>query len=92
VLLTAKHYDLDAAIAAICPAVGPDTAVLPLLNGLVHLDRLDRAFGLTGCSAGSPMSARASSPTARSATTTGRAAYCHLQVHENRLALGTKRS
>ncbi|MGE3783158.1 MAG: 2-dehydropantoate 2-reductase [Alphaproteobacteria bacterium] len=45
VLLTAKHYDLDAAIEAIRPAVGPQTAVLPLLNGLVHLDRLDRAFG-----------------------------------------------
>jgi len=45
VLLTAKHYDLDAAIAAIRPAVGPETAVLPLLNGLVHLDRLDAAFG-----------------------------------------------
>ncbi len=45
VLLTAKHYDLDAAIAAIGPAVGPQTAVLPLLNGLVHLDRLDAAFG-----------------------------------------------
>ncbi len=45
VLLTAKHYDLDAAIAAIRPAVGPETRVLPLLNGLVHLDRLDAAFG-----------------------------------------------
>jgi 2-dehydropantoate 2-reductase len=45
VLLTAKHYDLDAAIAAIRPGVGPASAVLPLLNGLVHLDRLDAAFG-----------------------------------------------
>src|SRR5437667_5429359 len=45
VLLTAKHYDLDGAIDAIRPAVGPATAVLPLLNGLVHLDRLDAAFG-----------------------------------------------
>jgi 2-dehydropantoate 2-reductase len=45
VLLTAKHYDLDIAIDAIRPGVGPDTAVLPLLNGLVHLDRLDAAFG-----------------------------------------------
>src|SRR3954469_5803880 len=45
VLLTAKHYDLDAAINAIRPGVGPHTAVLPLLNGLVHLERLDRAFG-----------------------------------------------
>src|SRR5689334_24801189 len=41
VLLTAKHYDLDAAIDSIKPGVGPQTAVLPLLNGLVHLDRLD---------------------------------------------------
>ena len=45
VLLTAKHYDLDGAIAAIRPGVGAETAVLPLLNGLVHLDRLDAAFG-----------------------------------------------
>lgn len=45
VLLTAKHYDLDAAIDAIRPGVGANTAVLPLLNGLVHLDRLDLAFG-----------------------------------------------
>ena len=45
VLLTAKHYDLDAAIDAIRSAAGPNTAVLPLLNGLVHLDTLDRAFG-----------------------------------------------
>src|SRR5437763_923263 len=44
VLLTAKHYDLDSAIEAIRPAVGRQTAVLPLLNGLVHLDRLDAAF------------------------------------------------
>lgn len=48
VLLTAKHYDLDAAIDAIRPGVGANTAVLPLLNGLVHLDRLDLAFG-PGC-------------------------------------------
>jgi 2-dehydropantoate 2-reductase len=45
VLLTAKAYDLDQAIAAISPAVGPATAILPVLNGLGHLDRLDAAFG-----------------------------------------------
>src|SRR5579864_7511141 len=39
VLLTAKHYDLDGAIDAIRPAVGAQTAVLPLLNGLLHLDK-----------------------------------------------------
>ncbi len=45
VLLTAKAYDLDAAIAAIRPAVGKTTAVLPLLNGLSHIDTLTAAFG-----------------------------------------------
>ena len=44
VLLTAKAYDLEPAIVAIQPAVGPETAILPVLNGLVHLDRLDAAF------------------------------------------------
>ena len=27
------------------PAIGPDTAILPLLNGMAHLDVLDEAFG-----------------------------------------------
>ena len=45
VLLSCKSYDLDAAIEAIRPAVGAGTLVLPLLNGLRHLDALDRAFG-----------------------------------------------
>src|SRR6266853_5146896 len=45
VLLTAKHYDLDSAIEAVRPGMGPASAVLPLLNGLVHLDRLAAAFG-----------------------------------------------
>src|SRR3954451_8833623 len=48
VLLTAKHYDLDAAIEAIRPGVGADTAVLPLLNGLVHLDKLAAPVGAGG--------------------------------------------
>lgn len=45
VLLTAKAYDLGAAITAIGPAVGETTAVLPLLNGLSHIDTLTAAFG-----------------------------------------------
>ena len=45
VLLTAKAYDLESAIAAIRPAVGSETAILPVLNGLMHLDALDKAFG-----------------------------------------------
>ncbi len=45
VLFTCKAYDLDSAIAAIKPAVGPETRVLPVLNGIRHLDALDAAFG-----------------------------------------------
>ncbi len=45
VLLSCKAYDLDSAIAAFAPAVGPQTAMLPLLNGMRHLDVLDARFG-----------------------------------------------
>ena len=45
VLLACKAYDLHAAISAIRPAVRPGTFILPLLNGMRHLDVLDDAFG-----------------------------------------------
>jgi 2-dehydropantoate 2-reductase len=45
VILSCKSYDLETAITAITPAVGAHTLVLPLLNGLRHLTRLDQAFG-----------------------------------------------
>lgn len=45
VLLTCKAYDLDDAIAAIRPAVDARSAVLPVLNGLSHMDTLQAAFG-----------------------------------------------
>ena len=45
VLLTCKAYDLEAAIDAFVPAVGPRTVVVPLLNGLRHLDVLDERLG-----------------------------------------------
>ena len=46
VLFTAKAYDLPSAIDAIAPAVvGGRGNVLPLLNGMVHLDLLDARFG-----------------------------------------------
>jgi 2-dehydropantoate 2-reductase len=45
ILLSAKAYDLDSAINDIAPAVGPLTAILPLLNGMRHLDMLDARFG-----------------------------------------------
>lgn len=45
VVLSPKAYDLDDAIETLAPAVGPRTCVLPLLNGLAHMDRLDARFG-----------------------------------------------
>lgn len=45
VLLSCKAYDLDDAIAAFAPAVGPETLILPLLNGMAHLAALDARFG-----------------------------------------------
>lgn len=45
ILLSCKAYDLDGAIEAMAPAVGPNTAILPLLNGMRHLDVLERRFG-----------------------------------------------
>jgi 2-dehydropantoate 2-reductase len=45
VLLSCKAYDLDAAADAFAPAVGPDTTILPVLNGIRHLDLLDEKFG-----------------------------------------------
>ena len=45
VIVSCKAFDLEPAIAAIMPALGPDTRVLPLLNGLHQLDALDAAFG-----------------------------------------------
>jgi len=46
VLFTCKAYDLDSAMDAIAPAMqGDSCAVLPLLNGLAHFERLDARFG-----------------------------------------------
>lgn len=45
VVLSCKAYDLDAALADMAPAVTEGTVILPILNGLRHLDALDIAFG-----------------------------------------------
>src|SRR3954452_12115571 len=45
VLLSCKAFDLDDAITSFAAAVGPDTAIIPLLNGMRHLDSLDAKFG-----------------------------------------------
>jgi 2-dehydropantoate 2-reductase len=45
VLVCCKAYDLESAMDGFAPAVGPETAILPLLNGLRHLDMLSERFG-----------------------------------------------
>ncbi|EJN07178.1 2-dehydropantoate 2-reductase [Herbaspirillum sp. YR522] len=45
VILGSKAYDLDDAITSMAAAVGPGTAILPLLNGMQHLDLLGQRFG-----------------------------------------------
>jgi 2-dehydropantoate 2-reductase len=45
ILLSCKAYDLPSAIDAFAPAVGPNTAILPLLNGMSHMDALGARFG-----------------------------------------------
>jgi 2-dehydropantoate 2-reductase len=45
VLLSCKAFDLDDAIKSLAPAIGPQTSIIPLLNGMLHLDVLDGKFG-----------------------------------------------
>ncbi len=44
VLLSCKAYDLESAITSFAPAVGPGTVILPLLNGMRHLEILNERF------------------------------------------------
>jgi 2-dehydropantoate 2-reductase len=46
IVLSCKAYDLDGAIESFANAVGPKTAILPLLNGMRHLDVLADRFGV----------------------------------------------
>jgi 2-dehydropantoate 2-reductase len=45
VILACKGYDLDSAMDSIAPAVGPDTTIVPMLNGHAHFATLDTRFG-----------------------------------------------
>ena len=45
ILLTVKAYSLEAALKDIAPAVGPETIILPVLNGMKHVDILRERFG-----------------------------------------------
>src|SRR5215470_5688813 len=45
ILLGVKSYSLDEAMDQFAPAVGTNTAILPMLNGMGHIDRLSARFG-----------------------------------------------
>jgi 2-dehydropantoate 2-reductase len=45
VLLAVKAYSLDAAIDDFATAVGPETTIMPVLNGMRHVDILEERFG-----------------------------------------------
>jgi len=45
ILVGVKSYSLDEAMDQFAPAVGPDSTILPVLNGIGHLDRLIARFG-----------------------------------------------
>ena len=45
VVLTCKAYDLDSAIDAIAPAMGEQSVIVPVLNGVRHIDILTERFG-----------------------------------------------
>jgi 2-dehydropantoate 2-reductase len=45
ILLAVKSYALEQAIDDLAPAVGPETTILPILNGMRQLDMLDARFG-----------------------------------------------
>lgn len=45
ILLSVKAYSLEAAMNDFAAAVGPDTMILPVLNGMRHIDLLTTKFG-----------------------------------------------
>jgi len=45
ILLATKAYALNAAMEDFAPAIGADTAIIPVLNGMRHLDMLSERFG-----------------------------------------------
>ncbi len=45
IIVGCKAYDLDATMGSFAAAVGPNTAILPVLNGMGHLEQLAARFG-----------------------------------------------
>ena len=44
-ILSCKAYDLDTALAALKAAVGPATMIIPVLNGMRHMEAIEGCFG-----------------------------------------------
>ena len=52
ILLTVKAYQLEAAMEDFAPAIGPESMILPVLNGMRHMDLLAQRFdphNVVGC-------------------------------------------
>jgi 2-dehydropantoate 2-reductase len=52
ILLTVKAFSLESALSDMTAAVGPETMILPVLNGMRHVDILAKRFGkksVVGC-------------------------------------------
>ena len=62
IILSCKAYDLDDAMASFAAAVGPNTVIIPFLNGMKHLDVLDAKFGIDRVMGGVCQIAAALSP------------------------------
>jgi 2-dehydropantoate 2-reductase len=45
IFLSVKAYALEAAMKDFAPAVGPNSVILPVLNGMAHMARLEARFG-----------------------------------------------
>jgi 2-dehydropantoate 2-reductase len=45
ILLATKAWQLESAIEQMKPSIGENTSILPLLNGMEHIDKLLKAFG-----------------------------------------------
>ena len=45
ILLAVKSYSLEEAMEQFAPAVGPATAILPVINGMSHIEKLAARFG-----------------------------------------------
>ena len=52
ILLTVKAYQLEAAMEDFAPAIGPESMILPVLNGMRHMELLAQRFSphnVVGC-------------------------------------------